>query len=334
MTCYNYDYSPLQRRPFHIMTNDNATLDDLRGEIDEIDDAIHALVMRRAAMAERIAAAKDDTARNDGRAAAGYLRPGREAAVLRRLVACHSGSFPLPSLVHLWREIMSSLVRLQGPFSVAVYTVADNPGYWDLARDHYGSTTPLIACQSAIQVLREVTEGRATVGVLPFPQEGDAAPWWPFIGNARNNEPKVIARLPFLVANQATGGATRGQVSAVAVASLTPEETGDDRSLLTLELVEELSRARLVSALASVGLAPLWQTTGPSHGGQGGLYLIETAGFVAQDDARLAKLAEMLGNALNRVTILGAYPSPILIPGGTAAEESNRRLAAAGSLRL
>lgn len=314
------------------MTNDNATLDDLRGEIDEIDDAIHALVMRRAAMAERIAAAKDDTARSDGRAtAAAYLRPGREAAILRRLVARHSGSFPLASLVHLWREIMSSLVRLQGPFSVAVFTVADNPGYWDLARDHYGSTTLLIACQSAIQVLREVTEGRATVGVLPFPQEGEAAPWWPFIGNARNNEPKVIARLPFLVANQATAGATRSQVSAVAVASLTPEETGDDRSLLTLELGEELSRARLVSALASVGLAPLWQTTGPSHGAQGGLYLIETEGFVAPDDARLAKLAEILGNALSRVTILGAYPSPIL--GSASAEDSTRRLAA-GSLRL
>lgn len=316
------------------MTNDNATLDELRGEIDEIDNAIHALVMRRAAMAERIAAAKDDSARSDGRSgAAAYLRPGREAAVLRRLVARHSGSFPLPSLVHLWREIMSSLVRLQGPFSVAVFTVADNPGYWDLARDHYGSTTPLIACQSPIQVLREVTEGRATVGVLPFPQEGDAAPWWPYIGNPRNNEPKVIARLPCLVANQ-TNGATRGQVSAVAVASLTPEETGDDRSLLTLELVEELSRARLVSALASVGLAPLWQTTGPSHGGRGGLYLIETEGFVSPDDTRLAKLAEILGNALNRVTILGAYPSPIVIPGGAAAEDSSRPLAAAGSLRL
>ena len=314
------------------MTNDNATLDDLRGEIDEIDSSIHDLLMRRAAMAERIAVAKDDSARSSGNpVAAAYLRPGREAAVLRRLVARHSGSFPLPSLVRLWREIMSSLVRLQGPFSVAVFTVADNPGYWDLARDHYGSTTPLMACQSAIQVLREVAEGRATVGVLPFPQEGEAAAWWPLVANTRSNEPKVIARLPFLASNQGSGGPSRGQVSAVAIACLTPEETGDDRSLLTLELGEELSRARLIGALASVGLAPLWQTTGPSHGGQGsGLYLIETAGFVSHDDVRLAKLAETLGNALNRVTILGAYPSPIIVAGGTADEPPRRCVAAAG----
>src|SRR5690242_2942055 len=98
---------------FKSMSNGNVTLDDLRGEIDQIDDAIHDLVMRRAALAERIGALKDSSARVDGVTAAGaaYLRPGREATVLRRLVGRHNGSFPLPALVRLWREIMSSLLR-------------------------------------------------------------------------------------------------------------------------------------------------------------------------------------------------------------------------------
>lgn len=321
------------------MSNGNVTLDDLRGEIDEIDGAIHDLVMQRAALAERIGALKDSSARGDGVATAGaaYLRPGREAAVLRRLVARHSGSFPLPSLVRLWREIMSSLLRLQGPFSVAVLTTPENPGFWDVARDHYGSTTPMIACQSAGQVLREVTEGQASVGVLPFPEEGEVAPWWPFIASARDNEPKVISRLPFLVANP-NGG--RGQVSAVALARVTPEETGDDRSLLTVETGEQLSRARLIGALTAVGLPPIWQASGPAQIG-GGLYLLEIEGFVSSDDPRLAKLAEILGNVLNRVTVLGAYPAPIVtapsattsVTPGTILDEQRRVGAAAGSLR-
>lgn len=293
------------------MTNANATLDDLRGEIDEIDGAIHELLMRRAVLAEQIGAVKDDSARSEGvGGAAAYLRPGREAAVLRRLVERHSGSFPLASLVRLWREMMSSLLRLQGPFSVAVLNVTDNPGFWDLARDHYGSTTPMAPCQSPIQVLREVSEKRATVGVLPFPEEGESAPWWPLVASTGNNEPKVIARLPF-VANAMTGN--RPQVSAVAIACVTPEETGDDRSLLTLEIDEELSRARLNHALATVGLPALWQVAAPSQGARrGGLYLVETKGFVTADDARLAKLAEILGSALSRVTLLGAYPAPMM----------------------
>lgn len=316
--------SPLIRSLFITMTNANATLDDLRGEIDEIDGAIHELLMRRAVLAERIGAVKDDSARSDGAVGmAAYLRPGREAAVLRRLVQRHSGSFPLASLVRLWREIISSLLRLQGPFSVAVLSVADNPGFWDLARDHYGSTTPMTPCQSPIQVLREVAEGRATVGVLPFPEEGEAAPWWPLVASTRTNEPKVISRLPFVALASAAGN--RAQVSAVAIACLTPEETGDDRSLLTLEIAEELSRARLTHALASVGLPALLQVAGPSHGGQtGGLYLIETEGFVTFDDPRLAKLADTLGSALSRITVLGAYPAPIV-----SLEEPVRKLGAA-----
>ncbi len=314
------------------MSNGNATLDDLRGEIDEIDGAIHDLLMRRAALAERIGALKDSSAQADGTAVAGaYLRPGREAAVLRRLVARHSGSFPLPSLVRLWREIMSSLLRLQGPFSVAVLASPEHPGFWDVARDHYGSTTPMIACQSAGQVLREVTEGEASVGVLPFPEEGEIAPWWPFIASARGNEPKVVSRLPFLVTNQSGG---RSQVSAVALARLTPEDTGDDRSLLTVEMGEELSRARLIGALSAVGLPPIWQASGPAQIGQGGgLYLLEIEGFVSSEDPRLAKLAETLGSALNRVTVLGAYPAPIVVAPGAFHDEQRRVGAAAGSLR-
>lgn len=317
------------------MPNDNDSLSDLREEIDEIDSAIHGLLMRRAAMAQQIASAKDDGARSDGvTAAVPYFRPARETAVLRRLVARHGGDFPLPALLRVWREIMSSLVRLQGPFSVAVFGPTDGhaldngPRYWDMARDHYGSTTPMIPCQSAIQVLREVSEGRATVGVLPFPEDGEAAAWWPFVANARRSEPKVFARLPFLAAQEPG----RGQVSAVAVACLTPEATGDDRSLLSLELVAEVSRARLIGALTAVGLAPLWQTARISPGGFGALYLIEAAGFVAPDDVRLVKLGESLGSALNRATVLGAYPTPMTLVGDLGAALA-RPFAAAGGPR-
>lgn len=311
------------------MTNANATLDDLREEIDEIDGAIHELLMRRAVLAERIGGIKDDSARDGATGAAAYLRPGREAAVLRRLVQRHSGSFPLPSLVRLWREIMSSLLRLQGPFSVAVLSVADNPGFWDVARDHYGSTTPMTPCQSPIQVLREVAEGRATVGVLPFPEEGEAAPWWPLVASTRTNQLGVISRLPFVASPNASAAGSRAQVSAVAIGCVAPEETGDDRSLLTLEIAEELSRARLTHALASIGLPALLQVAAPSHGGQpGGLYLIETDGFVTAEDPRLAKLADTLGSALSRVTVLGAYPAPII-----SMEEPARKLGAAGAGR-
>ena len=94
------------------------SLDALRREIDRIDDEIHDLLMRRAAVAGEIR-------RSKGPDNGSYLRLGREAAILRRLVARHSGSFPKPALVRIWREIMAALTQLQGPFSVAVFAPAE-----------------------------------------------------------------------------------------------------------------------------------------------------------------------------------------------------------------
>jgi len=294
------------------MSDGPTTLDDLRGEIDQIDTALHDLLMRRAALAEQIGQAKlagpaPAPGAATGKGPAVYLRPGREAAVLRRLVRRHSGPFPVTSLVRLWREIMSSLLRLQGPFSVAVLSGGPDtpPGLWDLARDHYGAATPMIACQSVSQVMREVSEGRATVGVLPFPEQGEAAPWWPMLLGAGPDEPRVFARLPFYEPAPDRGAT----LSAVAIARVAPEATGEDRSLLVIETSEELSRARLTSALSAAGLPPVYIVDAPRSGVA--RYLAEIDGFIAAGDGRLAQFAAAVGPSLMHVVTLGAYAATL-----------------------
>jgi len=54
------------------------TLDDLRNEIDAIDDELAALLARRMALAARVAASKRATG-------ASVLQPDRERAILARL---------------------------------------------------------------------------------------------------------------------------------------------------------------------------------------------------------------------------------------------------------
>ena len=68
------------------MPNDPSTLADLRQEIDRIDDAIHDQLMRRGELQAAIGRAKTGSEV--------YLRPGREAMVLRRLIARHEGRSP------------------------------------------------------------------------------------------------------------------------------------------------------------------------------------------------------------------------------------------------
>lgn len=283
------------------MTTADTPIEDLRREIDEIDTALHDLLIRRSDVAARIGALKNGPDGPDG----GFLRPGREAAILRRLVGRHKGPLPAAVVVRIWREMISALVRLQGPFGVAVYVPDQWPGYWDVARDHFGSHTPMTAHDSAGQTLSLVIDGVATVAVLPVPQQDDRDPWWRFL--VRRDGPRIIARLPF-----GDGGACRGPaVEALAVGRVAVEETGRDRSLLVLETSGEISRSALLTSLKAVGfevaLVQVWHD--PADAGTW-LHLVELEGFVRPDDPRLARFAKRRAEVLRQIWPIGAYAIP------------------------
>src|SRR6202047_2184262 len=127
-------------------------LAELRHRLDEIDDKVHDLLIERGEIISMVAASK-----RDGKLAA--FQPGREAEIVRRLVDRPHGDFPVATLVRMWREMLAATVRLQSPFSVAVFAPIEAQGFWDLARDHYGSNTPMSAYREVGPGIRGVTEG-------------------------------------------------------------------------------------------------------------------------------------------------------------------------------
>ena len=203
------------------MISDEEKLTELRNEIDSIDNAIHDLIMRRTSVVEGVCEIKKGSAVK--------IRPSREASILYRLCAQHKGYFPKRALCRIWRELIVSTLSLEGPFSVAVYDPGDVPGYWDLARDQYGTFTPMQRHSSARAVVEEVRELKATVGVLPFPSRDHDNPWWRFLVSDALETPKVIARLPFVPgANVHDKG-----LDALVICAVPQEETGRDRSLIS-----------------------------------------------------------------------------------------------------
>jgi chorismate mutase len=281
------------------MSRPSITLDDLRREIDRIDDAIHELLMQRSAVGQRLSGLKDN-----GPA----IRPAREATLLRRLAARHRGDLPMAVLARVWRELFAAMTALQGPFSVAVTAPGDaSPeaaAFWDLARDHFGSQTSMIVRGNPMQVVGEVKEGRATVGVLPLPDDGEPSPWWPALANQGPGAPRIVARLPFA----ARGNARGSGIDALAIACIAPESTGDDRSLLVFMAAREISRGSLAAAMRRVGLTP-GLVIGHAEAGQ--LYLAEVDDFVTPADPRLEAMREALAGAIDRIVPIGAYALPL-----------------------
>ncbi len=273
-----------------------ADLAALRAEIDRIDDAMHDLLMRRT---EAVVGIRDVK-----RAAGGpVLRPAREAEVLRRLVSRHTGPFPRHALVRIWREIMAGQVRVQGPFSLAVYAPPAGPGLASLAADHFGSTTPARRFETVRGVIRAVTVGEAQVGVLP-PPEDDGDPWWPALAGTEPETPRIVARLPFAPPPGPPGR------QAIAIAACDQEPSGADRSFLVIEAANHASRRTLGAALAAIGLdcATLVPRLAPSA--EDALFLAEIAGFVGRDDARLAALAAANPQMVRRAVAVGGYALP------------------------
>ncbi|WP_026868463.1 chorismate mutase [Inquilinus limosus] len=277
------------------------TLDSLRRRIDEIDDAIHDLIMQRAALVHDIAAAKN----GDPLA----MRPGREAAILRRLAARHAGGFPLPELTRIWRELIAGCTRMQAPFAVAVHAPESRGELWDLAHDHYGSHTPMTAVAGPIQAIRAVHDGSAAVAVVPWPVESDADPWWQVLLSDDPRTPRVVGSLPFVVTER-----HRDEPLALAVAQIDPEPTGDDHALIAVEVTGDISRSRLKQTFEAAGLPPVAFWTRPARTPEdSAIHLVDVADFVAAGDGRLATLAGPLEELAPRIRLIGGFATPITI---------------------
>jgi chorismate mutase len=278
------------------MATDRPGLNDLRREIDAIDDAIHDQLMRRGDLQAEIGRAKGESEV--------YIRPGREAMVLRRLIARHEGRFPKAVLVRIWREIFAAGLSLQNDFSVASLSGAGQVPVRALARDHFGSLTPIQEMASAQRVLQAVSEGAATVGVLPMPVSEEKDPWWRRLSRQGERSPRIIARLPF-----AAPISTAGQWEALAVGLAPPEDTGRDRSYVIVDTGSGTSRSALKRTIEAAGLHVLdWKYCA---GRDGASYLVEVDGFVPEDDPRVAGLPETSGGALLSAWRAGGYAVPL-----------------------
>jgi chorismate mutase len=275
-----------------------APLEDLRAEIDRIDQEVLDLLVARSAVVRRIAEVKGD--RQDGRSA---QRPAREAQILRGLAERACGRFPVPVLVRMWRELIASLTRLQTPLSVAVFAPRERAlQIWDLARDHFGSATAMVAVDRPIQALRALTEGSATVAVLPLPNDDES--WWVSLASDQDHRLRAFARLPFVSSHGE-------EVRALAIGQLEIEPSGDDLALLAIEAEPGLSRGRLRELLVAADLHPGWVSGSRQPGAATALYLAEVDGFVAEGDRRLAELQKAAGGEVLRAVPLGGYARPL-----------------------
>ncbi len=282
-----------------------SSVDEIRRQIDSLDNKLHDLLMKRAEMVVKIG---DFKRQNNIE----VVQPDREMKMVRRLMARHQGPLPKEAVVRIWRELVGAVSLLQTGLKVAV-SVPDNASnlkYWDMAKDYFSSVLPMQTVSNALGTLGMVREGDATFGVMPWPDDEADHPWWPYLFSEQGEKPlRIVARLPLGNRNAKTETA-HADSRALVVARLPFASSGDDRSFILLELDNDISRAKIVSTIEALGFKALGLHTTPSQDKVHAFHLVEVDDFLENNDPRLESLIEKMGDLDGQFMVVGGYPVP------------------------
>ena len=183
-------------------------LHKLRESIDQIDAEILQLISRRLTLSDEVIAAKN------GEAA---FRPGREAALIRRLAALDS-SMPPTVLLGIWRQIMAASLRRQNnDLTFAVHEAALSSATW-----HLGSALTVRQCDDFDLVLALLVSTQCRYGLVPAEHHDNA------LAQAMTAAPDIyiMARTPLFPIPTLP--------PAYILADYLPDESGDDISLFAV----------------------------------------------------------------------------------------------------
>ncbi|MBI3700899.1 MAG: chorismate mutase [Afipia sp.] len=164
------------------------SLADLRREIDDIDEQVHGLLMKRGDIISRLISVKKT------QEVGSAFRPAREAEMMRRLVERHRGMLPLDTVESIWRVIISTFTFVQAPFSVHADLSTGESAMRDSARFHFGFTVPFLAHFNAGAAVDAVAKSKGDLALVSA--SSSRTPWW--LALEPKDAPKIIARLPFV----------------------------------------------------------------------------------------------------------------------------------------
>ncbi len=163
-------------------------LQELRREIDSIDEQVHTLLMQRGDIIDRLISVKQT------QEVGSAFRPAREADMMKRLVQRHRGILPLDTVESIWRVIIATFTYVQAPFSVHADLSPGDSAMRDSARFHFGFTVPFVSHFSADAAVEAVAKSKGDLALVSA--TSSRAPWWLQLEPA--GVPKIIARLPFV----------------------------------------------------------------------------------------------------------------------------------------
>lgn len=139
----------------------NQRLDNVRAQIDELDEKIQDLINQRARLAFDVRQSKGSLPH-----AVDYYRPEREAEVLRGVKRRNQGPLSDTEMLRLFREIMSACLAQQEPLKIA-YLGPEGTFTQQAVFAHFGHSAHALSHPGIDEVFAQVQAADADFGVVP-----------------------------------------------------------------------------------------------------------------------------------------------------------------------
>lgn len=284
--------------------NSSATLQDLRSEIDKIDNQMIELLGQRMEIVSRVGELKKNNNEKF------FIKSNREADMIKDLIKKSNSNFPKSAIVNIWRKIITAANMHEQPLNIAIHNPKNISDYAYLVKEYYNMEVPISFHDSVAAIAIEMEKGETQIGIFALPLASDnnsdksdfSENWWINLANNKLGI-KIFAKIPFVDSDK---------IDLVAVAIKEAEKSSDDNSLIYIEVDKEISKNQVLSALKESGLEAKILKSVKSPQVENIIFnLVELRGFFLESDEALKKFSKSKIRPF--VKILGSYAVPIKI---------------------
>ena len=257
-------------------SNQNPLL-QLRNQIDQIDNQIIELLNQRIKLVKSVGAYKQSVNENF------FIKSAREADMIKALLPKVDKDIPRSTIVNIWRKIITSSNCLEQSLKIAIHNPSKIIDYGYLVKEYYGDFIPLTFHDSISNVIAEIEKGESQIGIftLPNAREDKLENWWINLANNQSGL-RVFAKIPFV-------GESRYNL--VAIAKKEAEKSSEDKTLLSIEVLRDVSKHQVEEALSSNSFEfKILQSNTLEQIHNITFYLVEVEGFFDENSSQIAGL--------------------------------------------
>ncbi len=195
-------------------------LEELRKNIDDIDDRLFDLLQQRLKIVDQVGRFKRTNASSQY-----IIRPGREALKVKKAhqQAVEAGLDETISkaIASIWREIISLSINFEDPAKIAYNSGKSKDTYW-LLREYFGAYSEMVPYKLDKEVIKSLLTKTNNIAAFVVENNAGFSPWW--LELTKHPNLSVFAAASIFAPRHG-----EDEPLTLLVSNVTPEPTGEDK---------------------------------------------------------------------------------------------------------